>query len=353
VAAIITVFIGVLTYSTSSFATCIVPNMLTNGQMADATQVMTDLNALATCVNTAVTPVQTPPQGRLTLTSNTPVMTADATAQTTIYYTPYQGNQVPVAGVMYSFSQISYSLSTTAHVGGNLYDLFAYNASGSIALCTSPAWSSVTARSAGINMSNGIWTNQYSLTCTVSGGGSTTTVPANTATYLGTFYATANGQTGVAFQPSAAAGGTNTIVGLFNGYNRVPVWTMSRDNAINWTYATTTYRPTHNSSGNRVSYVDGLGVMNINVRATMLGEVPSGTYGAIGTVRDSTSATPTMQCNYGNGGAQTQFWVNCEDSFLPLIGFHYLQGMENRAAGAGTAVFYGSVYQSIVGRFEM
>src|SRR5689334_1222868 len=81
-------------------APCTIPNQLTNGQMADATQVMANLNALISCINSAVTPVETPPQGRLTLTSNTPVMTADATGQGTIYYTPYQGNQLPVAGVM-------------------------------------------------------------------------------------------------------------------------------------------------------------------------------------------------------------------------------------------------------------
>jgi hypothetical protein len=86
---------------------------------------------------TATLPV-VPPQLRLTLTSNTPVMNADATAQTTVYATPYQGNILPVGNVMYRTAQISYALNTTAHVSGSLYDFFAYNASGAIALCTGP-----------------------------------------------------------------------------------------------------------------------------------------------------------------------------------------------------------------------
>ena len=34
------------------------------------------------------------PNGRLTLTSGTPVTTNDVTAATTIYYTPYKGNAI-------------------------------------------------------------------------------------------------------------------------------------------------------------------------------------------------------------------------------------------------------------------
>ena len=37
-----------------------------------------------------------PPQGRLTLQSATPVMTTTQSAKTTIYYTPYQGDTLPL-----------------------------------------------------------------------------------------------------------------------------------------------------------------------------------------------------------------------------------------------------------------
>jgi hypothetical protein len=53
-------------------AACTVPNQLTNGQVADATLVMANFNSLLSCLNAAVPPIG-PPQGRLTLTSNTPV----------------------------------------------------------------------------------------------------------------------------------------------------------------------------------------------------------------------------------------------------------------------------------------
>ena len=300
---------------------------------------MANFNALAACL----TPVQTPPQGRLTLISNTPVMTVDATAQSTIYYTPYQGNQIPVGAVMFSFSQLSYSLGTSAHLSGNLYDIFAYNASGSIALCTGPAWSSASARSAAISMFNGLWTNQSILTCTVSGGGSTTSVPANNATYLGTFYATTNGQTGMSFNPTPASGGTNNVLGLYNAYNRVRIKAQSSDSSTGWTYNSATWRATDNSNSNRISYIDGLGTENVETFATVYG-YSGNNLGrmAVGVNRDSTSAIPTNLGRLGTGGiGNSDAGAYVGQNFMPSIGFHYVQAMESSFA-ANTVNFLGS-----------
>ena len=208
---------------------------------------------------TATMPLTTP-QGRLTLTSGSPVMTADATAQGTIYYDNYVGNLLPVGGIMYRVGELSDVLNATAHVSTNLYDDFAYNSSGTIALCTGPAWTNSTTRSAAISLSNGIWTNSASLTCTISGGSTTTTIAPAQATYLGTFYATANGQTGMAFHPAAASGGSNAILGLWNAYNRVRITSTSVDSFGTWTFTTNAWRQCDNSASNRVTWVDGLGI---------------------------------------------------------------------------------------------
>jgi hypothetical protein len=323
-------------------APCTVPNQLTNGQMADATQVMANLNALISCINSAVTPVEIPPQGRLTLTSNTPVMTADATGQTTIYYAPYQGNQLPVAGVMYPFSQLSYALSTSAHLSGNLYDIFAYNGSGSVALCSGPAWTSTTVRLAGIAVTNGIWSNAFSLTCTLSGGGSTTTIAAGNATYLGTFYATANGQTGMAFKPTQTSGGTNGFLALYNAYNRVPTFGWDRDSTGSWTYQTIAWRASNNSSSNRVTFVDGLGQSFIFAKfvQTMSGTNQPG----IGLNLDSTSAMPDVDATHQSSSFISQTVV---DDFMPQLGLHYVQAMEKAYGSAAAVRFYGDMHMAM------
>src|SRR5260370_201197 len=67
-------------------------------------------------------------QGRLTLTSNTPVMTADAVAQTSVYYAPYNGNLIPIyngsAFFNWAFTQLTMALNTSNQLASSLYDLF-------------------------------------------------------------------------------------------------------------------------------------------------------------------------------------------------------------------------------------
>ena len=76
--------------------------------------------------------ISIPPQGRLTLSSTSPVMTSDVAAATTIYYLPYVGRMCPVYnGTQFNYydmgsSGISLSLSTTNHVAGSVYDVFAF-----------------------------------------------------------------------------------------------------------------------------------------------------------------------------------------------------------------------------------
>jgi len=211
--------------------------------------------------------------------------------------------------------------------------VFAYYVSGAAALCTGPAWSSGTARAAALSLSNGIWSNQSSLTCTVSGGGSTTSLAANNATYLGTFYATANGQTGMAFKPTAASGGTNNVLGVYNGYNRLRIIAKSRDSSGFWTYSSTTWRSANNSTGNRVSFVDGLAQSSIAGTTQVLLQGTSAVP-TIGMNLDSTSATPAQ--------AATMAWLSSgvhdgngivSDNWSPVIGFHFIQAMESCQGG--------------------
>lgn len=85
------------------------------------------------------------PMGRLTLTGNTPIMTADATAQASVYYAPYIGTYYPVYSgstwSMLAFSQLTMALDTSNQLLENLYDLFVYSASGTPAIGAGPAWS--------------------------------------------------------------------------------------------------------------------------------------------------------------------------------------------------------------------
>ncbi len=92
------------------------------------------------------------PQGRLTLSSGEPVMTADQTGKTSIFYTPYVGANVPIydgsAFVPTPFTERSNDLtqSSTGKAGPaaagpyQVIDAFVWNDSGTIRLTRGPKW---------------------------------------------------------------------------------------------------------------------------------------------------------------------------------------------------------------------
>jgi hypothetical protein len=292
------------------------------------------------------------PQGRLTLVTGVPVMTSDQTAKGTIYWTPYLGNSAPIYSgsawaMLAAASDVTYTLSASAHLSGNLYDLFLYNNSGSLGLVTSPAWTNSTTRSNAISMFQGIWTNTSSFTAQPTSGGGTFSIGANQATYVGTFYATANGQTGMAYLPAAANGGTNNILGLYNAYNRVSVKARCADTTGGTDYqvTSTTWARANGNSNNRISWVDGLQQSSVSVSNLALEYTFGATgEGMIGTSLDSTSSVPVITTACGqtitSSAVASVTSMTATDSFAPQIGFHFAQRME--VAITGTINFSGS-----------
>lgn len=289
------------------------------------------------------------PQGRLTLTSNTPVMAADATAQTSVYYTPYQGNIVPIydgANMQsYTFSQLTMALNTSNQLSGKSYDLFVFLNSSIVTIAAGPAWSSATSRGTGtgtteLQQIDGLWVNANTITLK-NGSTSYSSIPVGEATYVGSVYMTANGQTGVSFTPTAAAGGSsNGVIGLFNAYNRVQASCINQDSSIAWTYTSATWRAADASSTNSISWVDGL--QQTSIKATYQCEAGTSTQGSglqIGINLDSTTATPSLTTFSKAPTATLGFnyqQLVVRQSFPPQLGFHYIQAMESVSGGTGT-----------------
>lgn len=281
------------------------------------------------------------PQGRLTLSSATPVMTSDQTAKTTVYYDSFLGNQVPVwngtslASLTITADEISLALNTTDNVSGSLYDIFAFSSSGTLTLGTGPAWTNTTTRSAAIARKSGIWTNNATITLR-AGGSSLGSITTNQATYLGTIYCTANGQTGMAFTPSASSGGTNNFLGLYNGYNQVRTVAICRDSVGTHTGdSSSNWVSFGGSTSNRISYVDGLGTSAVEGAITAFSS--SNAALAYGMSRDSTSTAPQVAGQAGLGTTTgTSFPMSVPDKWPASLGFHFIQGQENALGGAGT-----------------
>jgi hypothetical protein len=295
--------------------------------------------------------------GRLTLTSGTPVLIANTTAATSIFYTPYTSNWITIFNgvnfATYPFSEVSVALDTSNFLSGTLYDLFVFLNAGTPTLGYGPAWTSKTARSAATAIArlNGIWTNNITITLRTN---STTTfsVGANQATYVGTAWATANGQTAMNFLPAAAAGGNNSILGLFNAYNRLPMMVVSRDSTTSWTYATNTWRAADGNANNAVNFVDGLG--EVLAHATYIVSnnptAASAVNAVIGINLNSTTATPGLQAVSSAAATNIAAELAVSGIILPALGFNTLNAVEN--TNAVSVTFYGSGVGTGVGQSQ-
>ncbi len=304
-----------------------------------------------------------PPQGRLTLLTGVPVLVTNETAKTTIFYALYVGDQVPIydgsSFVQRTIIELSLALdSNSGHTGyhqsGKLFDLFVDYNSGTPRLVSGPAWTNSTTRADAIARLNGIWTNNASVVTRFgTGAGDTATIGANLLTYVGTFYATANGQTGMNVQPTPAAGGTNNILGLWNAYNREPVTAFNQDSTASWSVTSASFEALNvgASSGllNRVSFVDGLAQSEIRV-AHFETCAAGATFNAqFGSVLDSTTATPAgIGATTDSASSST---APVPDRFFPQTGFHYIQAVQK--VSGGTATFAGGGFQGLTVSLEM
>lgn len=296
---------------------------------------------------TAAGPISTP-QGRLTLTTATPVLTSTTSAQTTIYYTPYVGRLVPLYdGTSFSMVDTGGELSqattdTTkspaAVTTNSNYDLFVWNDSGTIRCTRGPAWSSSTARGTGagtteLQQVQGIWTNKVAIT---NGPG------ANKGTYVGSVRSNGSSQIDYIFGASAA-GGTAGFFGVWNMYNRVEVRSLTEDSTSSWTYNSATARSANNSTGNRASFISGL------AEDCIMAEYHVGSSATVtaSTVAASLDSTNSLLGQYGLAGlgGNSQNAV-AKNSLAPQLGFHFIQAVEQSGA-SGTNTFSGAGYQGL------
>lgn len=208
------------------------------------------------------------PQGRLTLTTALPVTTSDVVAATSIFYTPYVGNTLPIwdgsaAYASQVFSELTLALdSNSGHTGYHAvdtnFDLFVISDAGTLRLGTGPAWSNsgggTSTRGTGagtteLERKSGIWTNKVTISIRFgSASGNTVSVAANLATYVGTFRASGNGQ----------ASDRQQIRTLWNCYNRVEKALLKTDTTDSWVYSVASYRAANNDGNNCVTFIRGL-----------------------------------------------------------------------------------------------
>jgi len=306
------------------------PTTFFSGHVVSAQGVKGDTGA--TGPSGSVTGVVVSPQGRLTLTSGTPVMTANPPVASLVYYTPYVGNQISLFDgtnmVATTFAELGCATTDTtknpAALGvGKVNDWFVWNDAGTIRLCHGPDWTNDTTRSAGTALVRvkGLWLNNASITNACA---------AQRGTYVGT---TITGYAGAAnpnwILGGAGGGGFSAYLGVWNAYNRVQVTARSSDTtdhavstAAIWTNAAT--------PNTFIWFVSGLAedVFRAEYQTLMFGHVA---YACLGVAYDATS-DPSGVIAYqppNGGGTQTATFKST------ALGAHIVRATEMSGAVSG------------------
>jgi hypothetical protein len=279
------------------------------------------------------------PQGRLTLASGTPVMTANQASATAIYYTPYNGNQIPIYDGVSAFSATTFaelSNNTTQSSVGNAgpaavttnknYDLFVWSNGGTPTLTRGGAWNSDTARSSvtenDLQRINGVWTNKNAIT---NGPG------ANRGTYVGTVRSDGSSQINWVVG-GVAVNGTAAVLGVWNAFNRVSARGFVGDSTSAWSYSTGTVRPANNSTTMRVSFVQGLQEDFFWAQYKIVEGTTSAANGAGAGV--GLNSTTAFSGSPGAVGLNNNNGEVSGSHAAQVLGFNYLQALE--VGGTGT-----------------
>lgn len=331
-----------------------------------------------------------PPQGRLTLLSGSPVMTTSQSAKGTIFYDCYVGAAIPYYnGSVDTFETISSCEVSTAMVSaasagqvvsGQVYDVFwVHTGTNRICVAMSAAsgggggWASDTggsntARGSGysaLDRTRGYATNTNAITNCFNGSTNYGSVPAHQATYLGTFFATANGQTSFVFGSNATGGGQAASLYVWNAHNRVDVKTSVSDSAVSWNITDGNVHSFHDDAGTRLNFVIGLAEDGIGVNLFQQVCSPDATQYqlmAIGFALDRSGNTTFDRASivYTNANAIAAHgnWCNAigtNTTYPPQLGAHFVQALENQdgQATAWTGVYSGGIRTSFDGYFRM
>lgn len=262
-------------------------------------------------------------EGRLTLTTGTPVTSSNVAAATTLFFTPYKGNQHAIYNgsrwEIRALPELSIAVPATTTTN---YDVFLdYNA-GTPALALL-AWTNLTTRATALTTQDGILV----LTGTL------------TKKYLGTISTTAvSGQT----EDSQA----NRLV--WNYYNRVVRSLLRQETAGSWVYSTNAFRLANGNTANKVTTVCGIAEDIVDLTIIATASETGGTNGVfISANIDSVSpGSITTQISFSLAGVNTS--NNIRFCFPPTLGRHDFNWLE-AGIGVGTVTWVGTGSSGIFG----
>lgn len=256
-------------------------------------------------------------EGRLTLTSATPVTTADVTGATTVYWTPYLGNRIALFdGSVWAVSTFTEKSIAVPATTATAYDVFIYDNSGTLTLELT-AWTNVTTRATALTTQDGVYVKSGALT----------------RRYLGSFVTTGvSGQTEDSFAKRF----------LWNYYHRVPRGLRVVDATNSWTYTTDSFQQANASAANQLAVMVGLAEVLVECHTCGVTSNSSGgvnvsvTIGFDSTTTAASTVVSVPATAATSGYASTLAFLR----HYPTVGYHIYTWLE-RSAATGTTTWYG------------
>jgi hypothetical protein len=284
----------------------------TSGQVLSSTSTGVEWVSLTQ----VTTPILT--NGRLTLSSNTPVVEPSVSSATTLYYTPYLGNQITLYNgtvwAIYTFSQLSIAVPATSNTN---YDVFIYDNSGTLTLDLT-AWTDDTTRATALTTQDGVLVK----------------TGATTRRYIGT----------VRTDPtSGLMSDTRDQRHVWNMYNRVSAHFYAGITG-NYNYTTATWRAAGGATGLGAARVQWVCGQNTHIQLTnysmAFNTTATNIYAAagigIGQTSDNDAQIYGSNLSVGDRPTMAAYY-----DAIVTPGYKYAQRVEISAA-SGTTTWYSS-----------
>lgn len=331
------------TASASDNSTKIATTAYVDAQVAGGVAGVSSLNG-----QTGALALNVAPQGRVTLTSATPVMASSVAGATTVYYTPAVGNMVPIYDgtnmVPTVFTELSQATTDTtkspaAVAATKIYDLFVWDDSGTIRCTRGPAWTNATTRGYTFTEVDGILLN----TSAITNGPA-----ASRGTWVGTIASNASSTIDYIFGTSGS-GGVAARLMVWNVYNRVNVGTNVIDSA-SYTDTSATIKQFHSGgTGMQVEFVVGAQVDAVkwDIATEVVVSAVSGAFTIIGVGYDTITAFSGQRARLQNPTAVSfPFGLNQSGVLTPAIGTHTV-AMIQQSDGSNANQFNNSATGSL------
>jgi len=258
-------------------------------------------------------PISATINGRLTLTTAAPVTTDDVLAATTVYFTPYNGNQIATySGSAWSINTFSEKSVAVPATTSTPFDVFIVDSTFALETVN---WTNDTTRATALVLQDGIYVKSGATTRRYLGTGRTTAVLGQCEDSLKKRY-------------------------LWNASNRLIRNMLVNDLTDEWTYTTNTMRQANGSTDNQLDFVIGLSEVPVSANLQCTVRNTSGINLAVAIGLDVTNNTSSNITEFRANSSEVQA-LKAVYTGYPSVGRHFLAWLEVSEA-SGTTTWFGN-----------